>query len=192
MSKINAKIDLSGADAVRKIRDGFAALEKSERTRIRRAFRRARGRVLTLYGAEAAAKLAADFKLKRPALRKLRLFRNTAKGRVWVGGNAMPASRYAPRQEAAGARLEKFGVIHGAFILRTRGGADGPVFAPEGTALPGWAAFSGAAWRPRRGNGRVLRRVAVASPPDFASRYAPDTRALLAKFEAEFRKNLEG
>ena len=54
-----------------------------------RAFRRARGRVLTLYGAEAAAKLAEDFRLKKTELRALRLFRSTAKGRVWVGGNQM-------------------------------------------------------------------------------------------------------
>lgn len=190
-ARTSVKIDLSGSDAVRAAREGFSALEKSERSRVQRAFRRARSRVLTLYGAEAAAKLAEDFRLKKTALRALRLFRSTAKGRVWVGGNAMPASRYAPAQEASGARLAKFGVIPGAFILRVRGGEGGPVFAPEGTALPGWAAFSGGAWRPRGGNGRVLRRVAVASPQGFAARYAPNEAAVRAKFEAEFLKNLD-
>ena len=158
-ARTSVKIDLSGSDAVRAAREGFSALEKSERSRVQRAFRRARSRVLTLYGAEAAAKLAEDFRLKKTALRALRLFRSTAKGR--------------------------------AFILRVRGGEGGPVFAPEGTALPGWAAFSGGAWRPRGGNGRVLRRVAVASPQGFAARYAPNEAALRAKFEAEFLKNLE-
>ena len=186
-SRTSVKIDLSGSDAVRAAREGFSALEKSERSRVQRAFRRARGRVLTLYGAEAAAKLAEDFRLKKTARHRAM----GLAGRVWVGGNAMPASRYAPAQEASGARLAKFGVIPGAFILRVRGGEGGPVFAPEGTALPGWAAFSGGAWRPRGGNGRVLRRVAVASPQGFAARYAPNEAALRAKFEAEFLKNLD-
>lgn len=189
-ARTSVKIDLSGSDAVRAAREGFSSLEKSERSRVLRAFRRARSRVLTLYGAEAAAKLAEDFRLKKTELRALRLFRSTAKGRVWVGGNAMPASRYAPAQEASGARLAKFGVIPGAFILRVRGGEGGPVFAPEGTALPGWATFSGGAWRPR-GSRRVLRKVAVRGPENFAARYAPNEAAVRAKFEAEFLKNLE-
>lgn len=88
-ARTSVKIDLSGSDAVRAAREGFSSLEKSERSRVLRAFRRARSRVLTLYGAEAAEKLAEDFRLKKTELRALRLFRSTAKGRVWVGGNAM-------------------------------------------------------------------------------------------------------
>lgn len=190
-ARTSVKIDLSGSDAVRAAAEQMEFLEKDARAKVLRAFRRARSRVLTLYGAEAAAKLAEDFRLKKTELRALRLFRSTAKGRVWVGGNAMPASRYAPAQETAGARLAKFGVIPGAFILRVRGGEGGPVFAPEGTALPGWAAFSGGAWRPRGGNGRALRKVAVRGPENFAARYAPNEAALRALFEAEFLKNLD-
>ena len=189
-ARTSVKIDLSGSDAVRAAAEQMEFLEKDARAKVLRAFRRARSRVLTLYGAEAAAKLAEDFRLKKTELRALRLFRSTAKGRVWVGGNAMPASRYAPAQEAAGARLAKFGVIPGAFILRVRGGEGGPVFAPEGTALPGWATFSGGVWRPR-GSRRGLRKVAVRGPENFAARYAPNAAAMRALFEAEFLKNLE-
>lgn len=88
-ARTSVKIDLSGSDAVRAAAEQMEFLEKDARAKVLRAFRRARSRVLTLYGAEAAAKLAEDFRLKKTELRALRLFRSTAKGRVWVGGNLM-------------------------------------------------------------------------------------------------------
>lgn len=190
-ARTSVKIDLSGSDAVRAVREGFSSLEKSERSRVLRAFRRARSRVLTLYGAEAAAKLAEDFRLKKSFVRGLRLFRSTAKGRVWVGGNQMNLTRYEHVEKTpGGVSVPRFGVIPGAFILRVRGGEGGPVFAPEGTALPGWATFSGGVWRPR-GSRRGLRKVAVRGPENFAARYAPNEAAVRALFEAEFLKNLD-
>ncbi len=159
----------------------MAVAEKSERTRILRAFRKARSRVLSLYGAEAAAKLADDFRMKTPEVRKLRLFRNAKKARVWIGGNPMNLGRYNVSAVALGVSVPVFGVIPGAFILR--GG--NAVFAPESAVLPGWATFSGKPWRPR-GDKRTLRKISVRTPENFRARYAPNTADIRATFEAEF------
>lgn len=168
----------------------FEKLDAAAQKKASRALRLARSRVLALYGADAAAKLAEDFRLGKPTVRRLRLFRNAKRGRVWVGGNAMSLSRYgAAEQTAAGAGVPRLGVIPGAFVVRARGGAS-VVFAPASAPLPGWATFSGAAWTPR-GDKRALRKIAVRGPDDFRSRYGPDVAAVRAKFEAEFFKNLE-
>lgn len=180
------KIDLNESVSVRAATERMRELDARERKKALRAARKARARVLSLYGADAAAKLSEDFRMEKKRVREIRLFRNAKRARVWVGGNAMNASRYGNAQTPQGAYVARFGVVPGAFILR-RGSA---VFAPETASLPGWAVFSGKAWRPRGGD-RALRKIAVRTPENFRSRYMPNEADIRAKFEAEFLKNME-
>lgn len=183
------RIDVGSLSSVQEITEQMEFLEAAERKKVLRAFRQARSRVLAIYGADAAAKLAEDFRLKKSFVRKLRLFRNAKKARVWVGGNRMSLGRYEDVEETqGGVSVGRFGVIPGAFIC-TVAGVD-LVFAPDTVVLPGWATFSGKAWKPR-GDKRSLRKIAIREPENFQSRYAPDAAAVRAKFEAEFLKNLE-
>ncbi len=173
-------------DSVEDAAERMAVAEKAERARILRAFRKARSRVLSLYGAEAAAKLAEDFRMKKPQVRKLRLFRNAKNARVWIGGNPMNLARYNVSALALGVSVPVFGVIPGAFILR----GSNTVFAPESAVLPGWATFAGKPWRPR-GDNRALRKISVRTPENFQSRYAPNAAEIRAAFEAEFLESLK-
>lgn len=180
------RIDVGDSSSVSKITERMEFLEADERKKLLRAARKAQARVLTLYGAEAAAKLAADFRMEKKTVREIRLFRNAKRARVWIGGNAMNASRYGNAQTPQGAYVARFGIVPGAFIVRASG-AD-LIFAPSTAPLPGWAAFSGKPWR---SGARELRKVAVSSPENFRARYAPNEADVRAKFEAEFLKNLE-
>lgn len=183
------RIDVGNLSSVREITEQMEFLEEAERKKVLQAFRRARSRVLSIYGADAAAKLAEDFRLEKSFVRNLRLFRNAKRARVWVGGNRMSLGRYEDVEETpGGVSVGRFGVIPGAFIISVSG-VD-LVFAPDTVALPGWATFSGKAWKPRSDK-RSLRKIAVREPENFQARYAPDAAAVRAKFEAEFLKNLE-
>lgn len=180
------RIDVGDSSSVSKIMEQMEFLEADERKKLLRAARKAQARVLTLYGAEAAAKLAEDFRMEKKTVREIRLFRNAKRARVWIGGNAMNASRYGNAQTPQGAYVARFGIVPGAFLVRASG-AD-LIFAPSTATLPGWAAFSGKPWR---SGARELRKVAVSSPDNFRARYSPNEADIRAKFEAEFLKNLE-
>lgn len=183
------KIDLSELNSVREITEQMQFLEASERKRALRAFRQARSRVLALYGTEAASMLAEDFRLKKSFVRKQRLFRNAKRARIWIGGNQMNLARYdVAAQGESGVSVPRFGVIPGAFIISVHG-VD-LVFAPDTATLPGWATFTGKAWKPH-GDKRTLRKIAVRTPENFQTRYAPNAAEIRTKFEAEFLKNLE-
>ena len=93
------RIDVGSLSSVQEITKQMEFLEAAERKKVLRAFRQARSRVLAIYGADAAAKLAEDFRLKKSFVRKLRLFRNAKKARVWVGGNRMSLGRYEDVEE---------------------------------------------------------------------------------------------
>ena len=58
-ARTSVKIDLSGSDAVRAVREGFSSLEKSERSRVLRAFRRAGSPRRSPFRAGGAAEAAA-------------------------------------------------------------------------------------------------------------------------------------